>query len=599
MISRRLISICSMLLLQSVTAISSEVQWKPWSADIFDQAKTSKKFVLLDLEAVWCHWCHVMDEKTYGDSRVQKLLKSKFITVRVDQDANPDLSNRYGDWGWPATIVFSANGSEIVKRRGYIPPDNMVSMLEAIIDDPSPGPSVLAEPEISPAPSPFLNARQRQKQIEKFENTYDEKYGGWGRIHKFIDTDSLDLEMMRARSGDAAAGLRVRNTLDAAIKLIDPVAGGLYQYSDELDWSSPHFEKIMWYQANGVRHYAQAYVRWNEKKYLEAANAIATYLLNTLRSPGGAFYTSQDADVDQATPGKVYFAMTEAERRDLGRQPSIDHNIYARENGWAILGLAEHFAATGNQNSLKAAVKAAEWVLANRRLPGGGFSHGADDRGGPYLGDTLSMGRAALTLYAATGDRQWLTVASEAGDFIAQSFVDHTGGGFLTSMTREASVGVFRKPVKQIDEQIRVTRFANLLNRYFGSEKYLKLAKHGARYITSQTVLNYPHPLPGIVLAVDELRSQPIHITVVGPKGDPRSAQLHAAGLRYPSIYKRLDWWDKREGALPNPDVQYPELNEPAAFACSSRICSLPVLKPSQLKKVVDDMMSATNPKKG
>src|SRR5579864_6017975 len=111
-------------------------QWVGWSDNVFQQAKAQNRFVLLDLEAVWCHWCHVMDENTYKDSRVNRLLNSRYLAVKVDQDSRPDLSNRYEDYGWPATVVFNGDGKEIVKRQGYISPDEMSSLLQAIIDDP-------------------------------------------------------------------------------------------------------------------------------------------------------------------------------------------------------------------------------------------------------------------------------------------------------------------------------------------------------------------------------------------------------------------------------------------------------------------------------
>src|SRR5271163_1347162 len=118
------------------------IAWQPWSDAAFAAAKRDHKFVIMDLEAVWCHWCHVMDETTYRDPGVISLLGARYVAVRVDQDSRPDLSNKYEDYGWPATIVFAADGSEIVRRRGYMDPAEMASMLQAIIDDPSPGPSV-------------------------------------------------------------------------------------------------------------------------------------------------------------------------------------------------------------------------------------------------------------------------------------------------------------------------------------------------------------------------------------------------------------------------------------------------------------------------
>src|SRR5580704_2184311 len=103
-------------------AAPEKLHWQPWSDDAFAQARQQHKFVLLDLEAVWCHWCHVMDDITYKDPVVIRLLNEKYVLVKVDQDSRPDISNRYQDYGWPATVVFAADGSEIVKRQGYIPP---------------------------------------------------------------------------------------------------------------------------------------------------------------------------------------------------------------------------------------------------------------------------------------------------------------------------------------------------------------------------------------------------------------------------------------------------------------------------------------------
>src|SRR5467141_733102 len=126
-------------------ASANEIEWQPWSDSVFAKAKQGGRFVLLDLGTGWCHWCHVMEEVTYRDPAVTELIRRRYIAVRVDADSRPDLSNRYEDYGWPATIVFNADGGEVVKRRGYLPPRPMASMLQAIIDDPTPGPSVVEE----------------------------------------------------------------------------------------------------------------------------------------------------------------------------------------------------------------------------------------------------------------------------------------------------------------------------------------------------------------------------------------------------------------------------------------------------------------------
>jgi uncharacterized protein len=560
--------------------------WSGWGDDLFARAAAEKRFVILDLEAVWCHWCHVMEKTTYADPEVLGLLASNYLPVRVDQDANPDLSNRYGDWGWPATIVFGPDGSEIAKIRGYIEPERMLALLKAIIDDPSPGPSVGEAFEIKPAASAFLGKEQRAELTKNVDESWDDTLGGWGENQKYIDADSMDFAITRAEAGDAMATKRARQTLDAAAALIDPVWGGVFQYSEAGSWNKPHFEKIMSFQAQYLRQYSQAYALWNDPKYLAAARDIERYLAGFLQNPDGAFYVSQDADLDHDTDGHTYYALPDAERRKLG-MPRIDTNSYARENGWAISGLAAYYDVSNDPKILAMAERAAKWVIDHRSLPGGGFRHGERDRGGPFLGDTLSMGQAFLDLYAATGNRVWLNAAAKAGDFVA-TFRDEAGG-FLTSKRSEGKTGVFAKPAKLIDDQIQVARFMNLLNRYYGNEAYREQASHAMRYLCSASA-ETARPLPGVLLADEELAVEPTHMTIVGHKDDSRAQPLHALARALPARYKRLEWLDLREGKLPNPDVEYPDLGEPAAFACSNRICSFPSFNAAELQANVQQM---------
>src|SRR5262249_4558319 len=128
------------LLLASPAA--EPIAWTDWSDVVFERAKKEDRFVLLDLGAVWCHWCHVMQETTYKDPNVVELVGYRSLPVGVGQDPRPDLSHRYADYGWPATVVFDKTGAELARFQGYVPPARMASLLQGIIDDPTPGPSV-------------------------------------------------------------------------------------------------------------------------------------------------------------------------------------------------------------------------------------------------------------------------------------------------------------------------------------------------------------------------------------------------------------------------------------------------------------------------
>jgi uncharacterized protein len=571
-------------------AAAAPFEWAGWTGDLFARAKSEKRLVILDLEAVWCHWCHVMDQTTYADSKIEALIGAKYIPVRVDQDANPDLASRYGDWGWPATIIFAPDGTELAKMRGYIEPERMAALLQAFIDDPTPGPSVNEEAAIAPAKSALLTKSQRSELARNFNASYDFEHGGWGNVLHFIDADSMDYDITLAESGDKHAEGQARQTLDAALALIDPVWGGVYQYSDKVDWSSPHFEKIMSFQAQYLREYSQAYARWQDERYLVAAKAIKAYLTRFLLGPDGAFYVSQDADLNREIDGHAYYALDDAARRKLGL-PRIDKHLYARENGWAISALAAFYNVTNDDEALQIAKRAAHWVLTNRGIEGGGFRHDAKDRGGPFIGDTLAMGQAFLDLYAATGDRAWLASAAAAGGYVGAAFKD-PAGEFLSTKTSEMDAGVIATSAKQLDDQVAVVRFMNLLNRYTGNPLYRGLAVHAMRYAVGASK-GQQRPLPGVLLADLELGREPTHITIVGHKDDIDAATLFAAARAFPARYERLEWWDTSEGPLTNPDVTYPELDKPAAFACANRTCSLPVFTGADLTAAVDHMTRA------
>lgn len=567
------------------SAASPATTWHAWNNDLFVQAREQKRFVLLDLEAVWCHWCHVMDETTYQDREVRRLIGERYIAVRVDQDADPALAARYQDYGWPATIVLAPDGSEIVKRRGYLPPDAMASMLAAVIKDPSPGPSVLARPTVQPAGSFILGRVERKELLATYFESYDAQYAGWGTAQKFIDADSLEYALAHSKSDHAQESM-ARSTLAAAASLIDPVWGGVYQYSDQRDWKSPHFEKLMSFQAQYVRLYAEGYRLLGDASFLRTAQSIDHYVETFLTSPAGVVYTSQDADVDAQLTGHLFYAMSDAERR-RHPNPHIDTHVYARENGWAIAALAALYDVTGDGRYLRRARRACDWLSAHRSISGGGFSHGERADMPPALGDTLAMGQGLLALYVATGERAWLRQALQALQFIDRRFAVPTSG-YATVAVSDAASGVFKESVRDVDENIAVARLANALYCYGGAIRSRKIARHAMRYLASPQIADGQRLRTGILVADEELAREPTHVTIIGHKDDMRAQVLHQAALRYPAAYRRIDWWDKREGAMPNPDVRYPELARAAAFICTGDTCSQPVFSAIELAHALD-----------
>lgn len=578
---RNVLTILVLLSPPLASAAPNAVQWRDWSPAVFQQAKQEHKLVLLDLAAVWCHWCHVMDEKTYADPDVAAYLNAHYIPVRVDQDARPDLANRYRNYGWPATVVFKADGSELVKRAGYIATQPFLAVLKKTVANPTPEKNNGGTVKTFSG-SAELSGTVRQNLLVMHRTSYDNRLGGLRLGKKFLDPDSTEDRLVQARLGDKQQGERARRTLDAARALIDPVWGGAYQYSTHGDWNHPHFEKIMAVQRNFLRLYALAYGQWQRPEDLASAKAVARYLATFLTGPNGAFYTSQDADRIPGQHANDYFSLDDKARRGKGL-PRIDTHQYARENGWAIQGLALLYDVSGDSDALDRAKKAAHWVLVHRALKGGGFRHGENDTAGPYLGDTLAMGQACLALYRASAERQWLHCATAAADFIGAHF-QQQGAGFLTAAP---TAGDTLAPVPRTEENIQVTRFTNLLYRYTADNRYRKLAEHGMRYLATPAVATASIEEAGILLADRELGQAPRHFTVVGAKNNTTAIDLYQVALRQPGDYKRVEWWDRAEGPLPNPDVQYPQTERSAAYVCTDRRCSLPSFSVQRYKATI------------
>jgi len=544
--------------------------WVEWSDDTFARAKREHKLVLLSLQSWWCPWCHTMNETTYGDPEVREVIAGHFIAVRVDQDSRPDLSQRYERWGWPATVIFGPDGTEIVKLRGFYSPKFFLPILRETIRDPSPVDyGKLGGDERAAAQTTRLPEQDRREILAFIDKSWDGAHGGFGP-QKLADGPTYTWLLERAYLGDGHAAARARRTIDGVIRLIDRETGAVSQVTLARDYSRPAKEHPMFAQEGALKGLAHAYALWREPRHLIAARRVVAFLANTMRGPNGGFYSSFG--------------------RERGN-PGVDRRQYARENGLAIQGLLAYHDATGETRALDLARGAARWALANRARGDGGFNHAERDAAGPYLGDALAMGQALLALHRSTGEREWLTHARAAGDFILRTFVDPGTGALVASASPDAAH--LTAPIKQKDDNAAAVRFLNLLAAYTGEGRFRQAAESVFGYLASPAVLEAYGFLPDVLHAEYELTHEPVHVTVIGGKDDPRAQALYRAALRYPSAHKRAEWWDRREGTLPNPDVAYPEHPQAAVFACTSTFCSLPVTDPTRVAPALDRLQRA------
>jgi uncharacterized protein YyaL (SSP411 family) len=203
------------------------------------------------------------------------------------------------------------------------------------------------------------------------------------------------------------------------------------------------------------------------------------------------------------------------------------------------------------------------------------------------------MTRAYLALYQVTADRKWLKDATASMGYIDRTFRSARGAGFVSSA--KATDHAYQ-PHPQRDENVAVARAANLLLHATGDAKYRTISDAAMRYLAAAPVATRL-PVASVLLADYEVSRPPLHLTVVGPKDDPAAKALFQAALQYPAFYKRLEWWDTREGKLPNPDVQYPSVSRAAAYVCTERTCSAPIFKAEDVSVKVNRVLGLQDSK--
>jgi uncharacterized protein YyaL (SSP411 family) len=486
------------------------VAWRPFSAEAFAEAKRAHKLVLLDGAAEWCHWCHVMDETTYRDPEVGRALAERFVTVRVDVDERPDLAERYGAWGWPATILFSPEGEEIGKYRGYLPADELRRALaeaEAAVQSAG-APAERPGPGDVHAPPEALGWIAGHALVS-LDGYYDEDEGGWGRRQKAPIGANAEIELVRARHGDAAARARAVFTLQKQRALLDPVWGGVYQYSAGRTWGEPHYEKLMTFQAPNLEAYARAYAETRAPAFLADAQCIAGYLRAFLSNAEGAFLVSQDADVnahdDRAAfvDGDVYYRLGDRERRALG-VPRVDEHVYGFENGLAIAAFVTLHEVSGDAAALASARRAADVVV--RALVG---PDGAVRRTGQtarYLTDAASLGRGLARLAEATGDASYRDAALSLAMAMRRDLEDPATGAFWDHTADPSAAGVFARRLEPVVPNVAAARFFAVLARVTGDAAWKDRGRRALAAVLTPRALDERGRMVGeVLLALDEL----------------------------------------------------------------------------------------------
>ena len=326
------------------SAAHQPIQWFEWSEAAFQAAKEQNKPILLDVGAVWCHWCHVMDRESYEDAEVARIVNESFVAVKVDRDERPEVDSRYqaavqaisGQGGWPLTVFLTPDGRPFFGGT-YFPPEEhwgrpsfkrvLLSIAQAyrerhgdVAESADAVMAALAQAESFAGRSGEISTRIIDQVVESALNMFDPQNGGFGSAPKFPHPSTVDLLLYRyAQTGDQRIRDCVVTTLTKMARggVYDQLAGGFHRYSVDERWVVPHFEKMSYDNSELLKNYVHAWQATAEPLFAEVTRDIIRWMDECLsdRDHGG-FYASQDADSSPHDDGD-YFTWTLAEAREV------------------------------------------------------------------------------------------------------------------------------------------------------------------------------------------------------------------------------------------------------------------------------------------
>ena len=324
------------------SAAHQPIDWYEWGEDAFCKARAEEKPVLLDIGAVWCHWCHVIDRESYENPEIAAMINALFIPVKVDRDERPDVDARYqsaisaisGQGGWPLTAFLTPDGKPFYGGTYFPPEDSMgrpgfkrilLSVAEAFkarraeVDSSAKAlEEAVAKAEVFHGARGDFDAGVVDAVVGSAMAQFDEAHGGFGHAPKFPHSSTVDLLLERYQATRDPQSLHVaRRTLEgmALGGVYDQVAGGFHRYSVDERWCVPHFEKMIYDNSELLRNFLHGYQVTRDLLFRETAEGIIAWVGEVLSDQKrGGFYASQDADQTLDDDGD-YFTWTQTEVR--------------------------------------------------------------------------------------------------------------------------------------------------------------------------------------------------------------------------------------------------------------------------------------------
>ncbi len=625
------------------------VNWCAWNEESWKKAKEENKLVIISIGYSACHWCHVMEHESFEDTGVAKLMNEHFICIKVDREERPDVDQIYmdavqlitGRGGWPLNAIALPDGRPVYAGT-YFPKENWKQVLnyftdywqnhreEALERATEITKGIKQMDTIANAEGRILNAEfNRDAVFAKFDTVWDYEKGGRRGAPKFPMPVNMQY-MLRSYfyTGNNKALQAVTVTLDNMMNggIYDQMGGGFARYSVDDSWEIPHFEKMLYDNAQLVSLYSEAYQITKNERYKETVYETLNFVERELSDEAGGFYSALDAD-SEGEEGKFYvwtyeelkkligndfdefckiYEVTEygnfEEKNNLTRnskfqipnskldvwkakllteratriRPSLDDKVLTSWNALMLKGYCDAYKTFGEKKFLDRALKCAEFLKTKMLQPDysikRNYKNGRITING-FLDDYSFTCEAFLALYDITFDEQWLTLSKNITDHVIQHFYNvNTGMFFYTSISDEPLIA---RKTEMSDNVIpasnsSMAKVLFVLAEIYNNKDYYEKSKRALQNM-QDNIVGYPSYYGNWAIMLDWFTDEPYEVAIVGEKAFELKQQFDKQFL--PNC---IFVGTGGKSSLPLLEDKNPN-EETLIYVCRNKTCGLPV----------------------
>ncbi|MFN0140989.1 MAG: thioredoxin domain-containing protein [Pyrinomonadaceae bacterium] len=660
--SNRLIDETSPYLLQHA---HNPVDWYPWGDEAFEKARSEDKPVLVSIGYSACHWCHVMEHESFEDEATAAIMNEHFVNIKVDMEERPDVDQIYmnfvqittGRGGWPMNVFLTPEKRPFFGGT-YFPPaprygmpswqQILLSIAEAYRE---------RRDEIEHSANEIVGELRRMSVVqaggglsadildsayESFSRTFDATNGGFGGAPKFPQAMSLEfLLRYHHRTGDAHALKMVTHTLDkmAYGGIYDQLGGGFHRYAVDAIWLVPHFEKMLYDNAQLVRVYLHAYQVTANELYRRVALQTLEYIRREMLDASGGFYSAQDADSEGEegkffvwTPEEIAQIVGEGDARKFnnyydvtatgnfegknilnvkdpqapapdpvaceklfkareGRvKPFRDEKVLTAWNALMLAAFADAARVLKSDDYLRIAERSADFLLKHLRrdtLLLRTWKDGTAKLNG-YVEDYANVADALLELYQATGKVERIAQARRLADTMITEFWDEENGGFFFTSNDHEELIVRNKDFYDNATPSGNSVAADVLLRlakFTGDERYERFAVTTLRLAASQ-IRRHPQGFGRALSALEFHLGETKEIVVVGEKGNELEREIKGMFLPH-AVMVMSSEPEANAGTIPLLKDRGMIDGKATAYVCENFTCSRPVTSVDELRSLI------------